>query len=632
MMSTPPTRLPAPELPTGHRSALIIATTRYDDPSLRQLRAPATDAMGLAAVLADPNIGGFDVISVVDRPAHEVRIAIDEFLASRTPEDLVVLYFSCHGVTNARRRLHFAATDTFRSKLASTGIDSVWVQDRLEECRARRQILILDCCFSGAFGRGVKGSEALGLDQLAEPGRGRAVLTASNATEYSFETPTSPQLTPGSPAPGSVFTAALLAGLRDGSADRDGDGLVTVDEAYAYAYEHVRASGAAQTPQRWLSGGEGELLFARNPSGRALIPAALPESLRAALESPLSNVRIGAIGELRDWLTSADPARVLTATRELQSIADQDSPRVAAAAMSALGHEAAHDDLRPAGRIDHQRKDPMPPAPPAVRPTWWDHRWRNALRIAVVIVALGTVTATLWWLSGRQGHDPTPRTSPSATAGTPKSPSPPSAECGAIADKFDTTELASGWEQLNGDQFVLDRGAMAITASDGADVRGDMQGDITAPFLARRVNGDFSIETAVTVNPQYSYQGAGLLVYGDSENYVRLERGFGARGAIAFEYAANGQHEKIHGPFANDSDPVWTSATVVWLRLVRTGASVKGFWHPENTTEWQELSGTAELAGDARVGVAVLNRSQPPAGDSARNPITARFSYVDVIC
>jgi hypothetical protein len=78
-------RLRAPDLPTGPRSALVIATTTYDDPLLRQLRAPASDALEFAAVLSDPRIGGFKVTSVVDRPAHEVRIAIEEFLAGRTP-------------------------------------------------------------------------------------------------------------------------------------------------------------------------------------------------------------------------------------------------------------------------------------------------------------------------------------------------------------------------------------------------------------------------------------------------------------------------------------------------------------------------------------------------------------------
>ena len=50
---------------------------------------------------------------------------------------------------------------------------------------------------------------------------------------------------------------------------------------------------------------------------------------------------------------------------------------------------------------------------------------------------------------------------------------------------------------------------------------------------------------------------------------------------------------------------------LLWLRLVRAGTSIKGFWHPANTTTWQELSGTAPLGGGAMAGVAALNRSQP---------------------
>ena len=64
-------RLPAPDLPSGPRSALIVATTTYVDPSLRQLRAPAADATQFAEVMSDPDVGGFEVSSVIDRPAHE---------------------------------------------------------------------------------------------------------------------------------------------------------------------------------------------------------------------------------------------------------------------------------------------------------------------------------------------------------------------------------------------------------------------------------------------------------------------------------------------------------------------------------------------------------------------------------
>jgi Tol biopolymer transport system component len=335
-MSGSAVRLPPPDLPEGPRSALVIATTAYSDASLRALRAPATDAGDFAEILADPAIGGFTVTSVIDRTANEMRIAIEEFLNGRAPEELVVVYVSCHGLTDLRRRLYFTATDTVKIRLAATGVESAWVLDQLDECRARSQVVILDCCFSGAFVAGAKGDDEIGLNSLAAPGRGRAVLTASNAREYSFEGGLGAEPTGGAAALGSVFTAALLAGLRDGAADRDGDGFVSVDEAYAYAYQHVRAQGIAQTPQRWLSGGEGYLFLARNPSGRAVLPAAMPNSLRAALDSPLPEVRVGAVQTLKTWLLSPEPGRILTAELELRAVVDNDISRVAAAARRAL--------------------------------------------------------------------------------------------------------------------------------------------------------------------------------------------------------------------------------------------------------------------------------------------------------
>ena len=328
-------RVPAPQLPAGPRSALVVATTTYQDAQLRQLRAPATDAVELAAVLADPAIGGFTVASVVDQPLHDVMVTLEEFLTARRPDELVVVYLSCHGITDPRGRLYFATKDTIKARVASTALDSQWVNDRMDECRARRQVLVLDCCFSGAFARGAKGDGAVGLDPLAEPGRGRVVLTASNAREYSFESPDSTPA-PESPAPGSVFTAALVAGLREGEADVDGDGYITVDEAYAYAYQRVRASGVAQTPQRWLSGGEGQLVLARNRAGTPVVAAPLPESIHSALDNPLPAVRIAPVRELGGWLTSADPARISTATTELQKVISNDILSVARHARETL--------------------------------------------------------------------------------------------------------------------------------------------------------------------------------------------------------------------------------------------------------------------------------------------------------
>jgi uncharacterized caspase-like protein len=252
----PPLELPGPRL------ALVVATAAYKDNAFNQLRAPAQDAADVIDVLAAPSIGGFTVTSAVDQPEHELRRRIGVFLAERSVNDLTVVYLSCHGVLDGRGRLYFATTDTVKSQLSSTAIDSIWLLDRLDECRARKQVVILDCCFSGAFAR-TKGDTDLHLDRrLIGAGRGRAVLTASRASEYSYEGAKPPT---GARPQGSVFTAAFVDGLRSGYADRDNDGFISVEEAFIYAADKVKAAGNEQTPQRWLYGGEGQIILARSP-------------------------------------------------------------------------------------------------------------------------------------------------------------------------------------------------------------------------------------------------------------------------------------------------------------------------------------------------------------------------------
>jgi uncharacterized caspase-like protein len=261
----------------GRRLALVVATGDYDDPALARLRAPAGDAAALSDLLADPAVGGFDVTAVLDQDANSVRLAVEELVSDRRPDDLLLLYLSCHGLVDLRRRLYFAARDTRRDRLASSGVASHWVLEQLEDCRARRQVVILDCCFSGAFAAGGKGpsdQRDLGLgERLLGQGRGRVVLTASRATEYSFEG--EPLDTPERVSErGSVFTRALLTGIRSGAADTDNDGWISVDDAYAYAYDRVSADEAAQTPQRWLYGAEGSILLARSPHAATVDAAA----------------------------------------------------------------------------------------------------------------------------------------------------------------------------------------------------------------------------------------------------------------------------------------------------------------------------------------------------------------------
>ncbi|HEY3016954.1 MAG TPA: caspase family protein [Nocardioides sp.] len=177
-----------PGQPVGEWHALIIANADYQDPGLKELRAPAADADALARVLSDPDIGGFEVRSVLDQPAHVIAEAVEEFFVDRSPDDLLLVHFSCHGIKDEDGELYFAATNTKLRLLGATAVAANFVNRKMNQSRSRRIVLLLDCCYAGAFQRGMAARAGSQLDlQERFGGRGRAVITASGALEYAFE-------------------------------------------------------------------------------------------------------------------------------------------------------------------------------------------------------------------------------------------------------------------------------------------------------------------------------------------------------------------------------------------------------------------------------------------------------------
>ncbi|SDP03941.1 caspase family protein [Lentzea jiangxiensis] len=343
-----------------HRYALIIASYEFADPGLSSLRAPAHDAARLGEVLADPSVGGFHVRTLINSTASEITEAVDDFFADREPDDLLVLHFSGHGVKDEAGELHFATSSTKLARLAGTAVAADFVARRMNRSRSRRIVLLLDCCYSGAFGRGMV-ARAGGAVSLEEHfgGRGRAVITASSSMEYAFEGATVADTSEGEP---SVFTAALVEGLESGDADRDNDGHVGLDELYEYVYDRVRRVTPHQTPGKWMLDVRGDLRIARR-ARPVSVPAALPAELQDALDHALPGVRAGAVPELRRMLSVAHEGRVLAARLALRRLTEDDSRMVAAAAAEALGEKPR----KPAAPRPPSEK-PRPVAPSPVPP------------------------------------------------------------------------------------------------------------------------------------------------------------------------------------------------------------------------------------------------------------------------
>ena len=113
----------------ARRAAIVVASDRFEDAAFGPLRAPAHDVDALTRVLADPAIGGFEVRALMNQPTHEIALEIEGFFSDRDPEDLLLLYVSCHGVKDADGRLYFVMTNTRLRRLGATGLSSVFVSE-----------------------------------------------------------------------------------------------------------------------------------------------------------------------------------------------------------------------------------------------------------------------------------------------------------------------------------------------------------------------------------------------------------------------------------------------------------------------------------------------------------------------
>jgi len=393
---------------SAKKSALIIANSEYEDPSLRKLVAPTQDAEALAAVLQDPAIGGFEVQTLLNAPSHQTSEAIEAFFYDRVRDHLLLLYFSGHGITDDDGLLYFAASNTQPRRLRSTAVAARWVNEIMIQCRSRRQVLLLDCCHSGAFAR-TKAIGAVRTGQQFEAhtqdeGRGRVVLTASDAIQYSFE---------GEALEGkgvrSIFTHALVEGLASGEADLDGDGEVSLDELYSYVHRVVKDQTPNQSPRRWDFDVEGGLLIARSPR-QAATP--LPEDVRNAIESFVPEAREAAVRKLEVLLHGKHRGLALSARAALLLLKQDDSRKVSLAAEKSLEGCSATVAAGP---------EPAPPQPERPAPVAPVEPERRAARPQIVQPSTGYRLITP---APSAVKPPSPEPSP-APAGADSSPAAP---------------------------------------------------------------------------------------------------------------------------------------------------------------------------------------------------------------
>ncbi len=245
----------------SNRYALLIGASEFiNSNQLSYLRAPRNDVQGLNDVLSSPNIGGFQTTNYPDLCFIDAMRVTEKFFSNRSFDDMLLFYYSGHGLRDNYGRLFLALRDTDLGYLRSSSLSSSVINEMMSDSRASQQIIILDCCYSGAFARNFlnKGNREIKISEHFNS-RGRVILTASNSIQLAWDSNNASNL-----PEYSCFTKFLVDGLKTGSADLNQDGYITVNELYEYARPLVITENAQQSPQIWTFDKEGDIRIANN--------------------------------------------------------------------------------------------------------------------------------------------------------------------------------------------------------------------------------------------------------------------------------------------------------------------------------------------------------------------------------
>ena len=365
--------------------ALLVGISQFTDPRLAKLNAPRGDVEALAQVLQDPARGGFDKVETcIDQELQTIRDQLTALLDDRNPDDMVLLYYSGHGILTKGQRLFLATGQTSFDRPQARSLSALEMRDMLEQSRAGKQVVILDCCHSGAFVDGAKGVSQTVTDDTfgTDNAEGQYVLTATDALQFAYDA-TGALRESVAPAALSRFTGWLVDAIGKGDAAPDED-RITLDAVFDYLSRRARVEAAGMTPKRFVKRNSGEMVIARNPSAQ---PAKLPEEIIAQLDSKDWQGRRDAVAQLGKLADHAGSAQLVerALTDRLSAERDVDVRDAMLRLLRRIGSSPAPAEAKPAPakaapdpRSIPMRAEMKPSAQPnrdAPGPFWKRTKW-----------------------------------------------------------------------------------------------------------------------------------------------------------------------------------------------------------------------------------------------------------------
>lgn len=199
---------------------------RPDDPEEIHLYAPTKDVSLMYNVLTRDNHlrhGGIETLINEEATWRTVLSRLEDFAMEIQDEDYLVIYFSGHGIPNA-----IALADSLLA-------DGTFRDGMLKDLFPGNDVtLILDTCYSGSFADGDVSRIPLPAPSKAFAQKGYTVIASSRPVEKSNVRDPFDWQEP------SIFTYYIAQALRQGTADKNNDGMITVQELYDYTAPRAR--------------------------------------------------------------------------------------------------------------------------------------------------------------------------------------------------------------------------------------------------------------------------------------------------------------------------------------------------------------------------------------------------------
>ncbi|MEO6733283.1 MAG: caspase family protein [Ferruginibacter sp.] len=215
-----------------------IGVSNYKD-KFNHLNYSTKSVQQLDSLFSKKNKNTYTSILILDSMVtrENIKAVRGRLLREIKPDDKVIMIFSGHGrivEKNGHRNFYYATFDMDFKTGWDEGISFEEIEGILDSVEAQNKIVLIDACNSGVLDRDGIGNASFELMQdlflNTNRSNGATVMAASAGDKEAYE-----PISLGN----SVFIHFILQGLKDGKADSNEDGEVTISELQNFVNKEI---------------------------------------------------------------------------------------------------------------------------------------------------------------------------------------------------------------------------------------------------------------------------------------------------------------------------------------------------------------------------------------------------------